>query len=120
MSTQLFPARRDDGSAEVAAVFAKPFDQAQVAITAALADWRELVEGTNVFEDLDGEPRFESSEEGFRIVFEIQPGSTHWKGWAVALLRSIEDGIGGESFVGFFDVVRGQMHQASRREPLDG
>jgi len=59
------------------------------------------------------------SDEGFRVVFEIQPGSQHWKGWAVALLRAIEKRVGSASSVGFYDVVAGRMHPASRRELLD-
>lgn len=77
-----------------------------------------MVEGTDVFTDLLSEPRIVASDEGFRVVFEIRPGSQHWKGWAVALLSAIEERIGSASSVGFFDVVGNRMHAASRRDLL--
>jgi hypothetical protein len=119
MTDQRFPTRREDGSAEVAAVFAASLDQSQEAVDDALSAWRELVQDTDVFRELSAEPRVVSSEEGFRVVFDIRSGSQHWKGWAVALLRAIEERIGSGSSVGFFDVVAGRMHAASRRNLLD-
>jgi hypothetical protein len=58
MTTQLFPARREDGSAEVAAVFHRPLDESQTAIEQALQEWRTLLEGVgvDVLADLVTEP----------------------------------------------------------------
>ena len=119
MTEELFPSRRRDGSAEVAAVFSVPFDQVQEAVDGALAVWLELVQDTDVLDDLSRVPRVVASDLGFRVVFDIRPGSQHWKGWAVALLRSIEERVGSKSSVGFFDVVSGRMHPASRRDLHD-
>ena len=120
MTEALFPTRRPDGSAEVAAVFKGPLDRAQEGVDLALESWRELVANTDVFSDLAAEPRVIASDEGFRVIFEIRTGSQHWKGWAVALLTAIEGQIGSGSSVGFFDVVAGRLHAASRRDLLDG
>lgn len=119
MTGALFPSRRPDGSAEVAAVFRGSLGEYGEAIDSALASWRELVEGTDAFTDLSSEPRIIASDEGFRVVFEIRPGSQHWKGWAVALLSAIEERVGTSSSIGFFDIVAGRMHSASRTDLLD-
>ena len=119
MTEVLFPSRRTDGSAEVAAVFSASLDQFREAVDGALASWRELVRDTDAFADLSNEPRVVASDEGFRVVFEIRPGSQHWKGWAVALLCAIEERVGSGSSVGFFDAVAGRMHAASRKDLLE-
>lgn len=91
MTTQLFPARREDGTAEVAAVFHRPLDESHAAIEQALQEWRTLLEGVGVdfLADLFAEPRVTASDEGFRVIFQIRPGSRLWKDWAVKLVSSL-------------------------------
>ena len=78
-----------------------------------------MVEGIEVSAHLATGPRIISSDEGFRVVFEIRSGSRLWKDWAVALVGCITSRLGPDSFVGFFDAVAGRMHAASRNLPSD-
>ena len=94
-------------------------EEARGAIEQALAEWNQLLEGIDTAADLAIEPQIASSEEGFRVVFQIRPGSRLWKDWAVALLSSVSHHLGRESFLGFFDVVAGRMHATSRGRLLD-
>jgi len=118
MTSQRFPARRADGSAEVAAVFRTSLEESRDAVDGALAEWKGTIEGLDALEDLSSEPRVIASDEGFRVVFEIQPGSRFWKDLAVALVSALSSRLGSDSFVGFFDAVAGRMHAASRRDLL--
>jgi hypothetical protein len=112
MTTQRFPSRREDGSAEVAAVFREPLEESRRAIDQAMAEWHRTLEGIDPSADLAGEPQIASSNEGFRIVFHIRPASRMGRDWAVALVDSVSNHLGPRSFVGFFDAVAGRMHVA--------
>ena len=48
-------------------------------------------------------------------MFEIRTGSRLWRDWAVALISALRGRLGEGSFVGFYDVVSGQMHRAALR-----
>jgi len=52
MSEALFPTRRPDGSAEVAAVFRARLAEVHEAVEVAFLEWHELVQDTDVFSDL--------------------------------------------------------------------
>lgn len=121
MTTQSFPARRDDGSAEVAAVFRSSLDDARDAVGRAFSGWHEMLDENtiDITVDLAREPHVTASREGFRVVFEIRPGSRRWRDWAVALVSSIDEQLEADCFVGFFDGVTGRMHAASRLDLLD-
>lgn len=121
MTTQLFPARREDGSAEVAAVFHRSLDESRTAIEQALQEWRTELEsvGVDILADLVTEPQVTASDEGFRVVFRIRAGSWLWKDWAVSLVGSLSSRLGPDSFIGFFDGVQDRMHPASRFHLLD-
>jgi hypothetical protein len=83
MTTPMFASRRDDGSAQAAAVFHASLEEARDAVQQAIEEWNETLEGIDTTADLASEPPIVSSVEGFRVVFQIQPGSRLWKDWAV-------------------------------------
>ncbi|MGH9286234.1 MAG: hypothetical protein ACRD0M_11270 [Acidimicrobiales bacterium] len=114
MTRQLFPPRREDGSAEVAADFRASLEDARSAVDGSVAERHRLLEGVDTSPDLGDEPRIAPSAEGFRVLFKIRPGSRRWRDWAVALVSGITDQLGPGSFVGFFDTVAGRMHAAIR------
>jgi hypothetical protein len=101
----------------VAAVFRTSLEESRDAVDEALTEWRETL-GTDVLLDFSSDPRIVTSDEGFRVVFKIQPGSRFWRDWAVALVSTISSRLGNDSFVGFFDAVAGRMHPASRPDLL--
>ena len=118
MRAQRFPAHREDGSAEVAAVFRVPLQEAHGAIERAFDGWRQQLEGFDTSADLFADPEVVESAEGFRVVFQIRPRSQLWRDWAVALVGSVSGQLEADAFVGFFDVVAGRMHAARRNGPV--
>jgi hypothetical protein len=114
VSTQRFPSRRQDGTAEVAAVFREPLDESKSVIDQALAEWHGDLKEVDMSVDLVGEPEVISSVEGLRIVFHIKPDSRLWRDWVVALVGRVSNHFGPSSFVGFFDAVAGRMHSTAK------
>lgn len=110
---QIFPQRRSDGSATVAAVFGQPLGAVVDEVDLAFAEWRDALSNVDMAEDLAAEPVARPSDEGFRVVFEIRPDSRLWRDWAVALVSALRARLGPGSFVGFFDDVSGRMHRAA-------
>lgn len=82
----------------------------------AFADWRNALSTVDMAEDLAAEPVSSPSDEGFRVVFEIRPGSRLWRDWAVALVSALRARLGPGCFLGFFDDVSGRMHHAALRD----
>lgn len=113
---QVFPQRRSDGSATVAAVFDKPLGEVVDEVDLAFAEWRNALSHVDMAEDLAAEPVARPSDEEFRVVFEIRPDSRLWRDWAVALVSALRARLGPGSFVGFFDEVSGRMHQAALQD----
>ena len=109
---QVFPQHRSDGSATVAAVFREPLSGVVDEVELAFADWRNVLSHVDITLDLAEEPVARQSDEGFRIVFEIRPGSRLWRDWAVSLVNAVRTRLGAGSFAGFFDYVSGRMHTA--------
>jgi hypothetical protein len=110
---QVFPERRRDGSATVAAIFREPLIEVVDEVDLAFNDWRNALSHVDMTQDLAAEPMARPSDEGFRIVFEIRPGSRLWRDWAVALVSALRTRLGTGSFAGFFDDVSGRMHRAA-------
>jgi hypothetical protein len=119
MTTQRFPSRRPDGSAEVAGIFRSSLEDSRQAIDRGVAEWHESLQGIDTSPDLASEPQIVPFDEGFRIVFQIRPGSRLWRDWAVALIGNISNHLKPDSFAGFFDVVAGRMHGASSEDSTD-
>lgn len=113
---QAFPQRRSDGSATVSAVFREPLDRVTEDVDIAFADWRQALSHVDITLDLAVEPVARSSKEGFRVVFEVQPGSRQWRDWAVALVSALRRRLGEGSFSGFYDHVSERMHTAVLRD----
>lgn len=109
---QAFPEPRSDGSATVVAVFREPLTSVTDEVRFAFADWRESLSQVDIAKDLAAEPVARASEEGFRVVFEIRPGSRLWRDWTVGLVSALQGRLGKGAFAGFYDAVSGRMHPA--------
>jgi hypothetical protein len=70
-------------------MFREPLDDSRHAIDQAMVAWHSTLEGVDMSTDLAGEPYITNSDEGFRVVFHIRPGSRLWRDWAVALVSDI-------------------------------
>lgn len=50
-------------------------DEVSFAVADAVAEWRAMLERVDLTADLASDPRIVSTEAGFRVVFDIRPGS---------------------------------------------
>jgi hypothetical protein len=111
MSRNRFPARREDGTASVAARFLTAADADAVRVETFVAGWlRGIGRYADLSQDLTSQPRVVRNGEFTDIIFDSKPQGRFWKDWMVFLTRDVAESFPEIRHVSFFDLVADRPH----------